>query len=77
MEINEHSRSFTIYDSRSSFINKVKQDNIQYRSLPDEKIDTAVYKVYNHFRLDENKLENFLQNKKQYNVSNYYLDIHV
>lgn len=78
MEINSYSEPFAMYkNNKSDFINKLKQDNIEYRSLPNEKIETAVYKANNKYFADEVKIDNFLQNRRQYNVSEYFLDMYV
>lgn len=45
---------------RTDFINKLKQDHIEYRRLPDEKIDTAVIKSNNNYYANEQKIKHML-----------------
>lgn len=63
-----------INNERSGIIDRVKQDNIDYRSIPDERIDSAIHKVQEAYYVDETKLKDSIPD---YNITKRLLDMYV
>ena len=62
-----------IYNEKSNVIDRVKQDNIDYRGIPDERIRVATHKTNDLYYVDETKLKDYING---YNTPVRLLDIY-
>lgn len=63
-----------LHNERSGIIDRIKQDNIDYRGIPDERINSAIHKVNEAYYVDEAKLKDSIPD---YNVNKRLLDMYV
>lgn len=74
IDINATSLHLSPHNERSGIIDRIKQDNIDYRGIPDERISSAVHKVQEAYYVDETKLKDSIPD---YNVSKRLLDMYI
>ena len=65
---------FNPNNERGGIIDRIKQDNVDYRGIPDERVNTAIQKIQEAYYVDESKLKNYIPD---YNTTKKLLDMYV
>lgn len=73
-EVYPYSNHLSLTNERSGIIDRVKQDNIDYRGIPDERINSSIHKIQDTYYVDETKLKDQIPD---YNLNKRLLDITV